>query len=118
MRRLTPDFSEAEAARYMHEVVNRCAHSLRTRIYDYNSISTKFHSLLNSFGIFFSINLSMIRQSFLHCYAFNPVLLCFDNYREIICFVEKEKNDSSRCICVIRNSFSCEYSLLQKQEYI
>ncbi len=33
--RLKPDSSEAEAARYMHEVINRCAHSLRTRIYDY-----------------------------------------------------------------------------------
>ena len=33
--RLRPDSSEAEAARYMHEVINRCAHSLRTRIYDY-----------------------------------------------------------------------------------
>ncbi|CAF4139791.1 unnamed protein product [Rotaria sp. Silwood2] len=33
--RLKPDSSETEAARYMHEVINRCAHSLRTRIYDY-----------------------------------------------------------------------------------
>ncbi|CAF4256031.1 unnamed protein product, partial [Adineta steineri] len=33
--RFKPDASEAEAARYMHEVINRCAHSLRTRIYDY-----------------------------------------------------------------------------------
>lgn len=33
--RLKPDSSEAEAARYMHEVINRCAHSLRTRLYDY-----------------------------------------------------------------------------------
>ncbi|CAF3354648.1 unnamed protein product [Rotaria socialis] len=33
--RLKPEASEAEAARYMHEVINRCAHSLRTRIYDY-----------------------------------------------------------------------------------
>lgn len=33
--RLKPDASEAEAARYMHEVINRCAHSLRTRLYDY-----------------------------------------------------------------------------------
>ncbi|CAF1047050.1 unnamed protein product [Rotaria sordida] len=33
--RLKPDTSEADAARYMHEVINRCAHSLRTRLYDY-----------------------------------------------------------------------------------
>lgn len=33
--RLKPDASEAEAARYMHEVISRCAHSLRTRLYDY-----------------------------------------------------------------------------------
>ncbi|CAF3557038.1 unnamed protein product [Rotaria sp. Silwood1] len=33
--RFKPDSSEAEAARYMHEVINRCAHSLRTRLYDY-----------------------------------------------------------------------------------
>ncbi|CAF1456162.1 unnamed protein product, partial [Adineta steineri] len=33
--RLKPDSSEAEAGRYMHEVINRCAHSLRTRLYDY-----------------------------------------------------------------------------------
>ncbi len=32
--RLTPNMTEAEAARYMHEKVNGCAHSLRTRIYD------------------------------------------------------------------------------------
>ncbi|CAF1029135.1 unnamed protein product [Rotaria sordida] len=33
--RLKPDSTETEAAHYMHEVINRCAHSLRTRIYDY-----------------------------------------------------------------------------------
>ncbi|UJR22456.1 hypothetical protein I4U23_025514 [Adineta vaga] len=33
--RFKPDSSETEAARYMDEVINRCAHSLRTRIYDY-----------------------------------------------------------------------------------
>ena len=33
--RLKPDSSEVEAARYMHEVINRCANSLRTFLYDY-----------------------------------------------------------------------------------
>lgn len=33
--RLRPDSNEAEAAHDMHEMINRCAHNLRTRIYDY-----------------------------------------------------------------------------------
>ncbi|CAF3629224.1 unnamed protein product, partial [Didymodactylos carnosus] len=32
--RFKPDASEADAGRYMHDVINRCAHSLRTRLYD------------------------------------------------------------------------------------
>ncbi|CAF3433474.1 unnamed protein product, partial [Rotaria sp. Silwood2] len=28
--RFKPDASEADIARYLHEVINRCAHSLRT----------------------------------------------------------------------------------------
>ena len=33
--RFKPDANEAEAARYMHEMINRCAHNIRTRLYDY-----------------------------------------------------------------------------------
>ncbi|CAF0823433.1 unnamed protein product [Adineta ricciae] len=33
--RFKPDATETEAAHFMEEVINRCAHSLRTRIYDY-----------------------------------------------------------------------------------
>ena len=33
--RFKPDANEADAARYMHEMINRCAHNIRTRLYDY-----------------------------------------------------------------------------------
>ena len=33
--RFKADASELDAARYMHEIINRCAHNLRTRLYDY-----------------------------------------------------------------------------------
>lgn len=33
--RFKPDLSESEAARYMEDVIDRCAHNFRTRVYDY-----------------------------------------------------------------------------------
>ena len=33
--RFKPDASETDAARYMHEVINKCTLNLRTRVYDY-----------------------------------------------------------------------------------
>lgn len=33
--RFKPDSNEVEAAQYMEEVIDRCTHNIRTRLYDY-----------------------------------------------------------------------------------
>ena len=33
--RFKPDSNEVDAARYMEEVIDRCTHNIRTRLYDY-----------------------------------------------------------------------------------